>query len=377
MINNQRLLDIFIELVKIDGVSGNENNVAEYIKTRLTELGIEYTHCNSEKIEGGNCGNLIATLPGTDAGLSTIMFSAHMDSIESTEGINTIIEDGIIKTDGKTILAADDRAGIASILEVVKVLKENNVDHPPLKLLFTVIEEKGMKGAKDVDAESLGAACGFIFDSSARPGKIIVSAPTSVHIIIKITGLAAHAANAPEKGVNAIMIASNSISQLGSGRLTDTMTFNFGKITGGKVINIVPDYCEIEAECRSHDKTELDNRLTEVENVFKTEAEKLGGSVDVTVNKKYSNFNLSHTSDTAIIASRAIEKTGLEPDLVRYAGGSDANVFNEVGIPSVNFGLGYRNAHSTSENMAIEDLETSASICLNVAKTAFIHFKNS
>lgn len=376
MINNQRLLNTFLELVHLDGVSGNEHDVAVYIKNILSELNIKFEQAANPMIEGGNCDNLIATLAGTDELLPAIMLSAHMDSIEPTAGINVIIEDGVIKTDGKTILAADDRAGIACILEIARVLKENKIEHPPIKIVFTVFEERGMKGAKNIDPGKLNTACGFIFDSSAQPGKIIANAPTSVHIIIKITGKSAHAAIQPEDGINAIKIAGNAIAKLETGRLNESMTFNFGKITGGKAINIVPDFVEVEAECRSLNPEELKNKLEELKNIFESETKKLGGSVEIIFNQKYSSFNIPPDSATAKIARSAIEKTGLQPELIKYPGGSDANVFNNIGIPSVNFGMGYRNAHSTREYISVKDLQTDAQIVLNVVKSSFSFFKN-
>lgn len=367
MINKDRLVETFIELVKIDGMSGNEKDIAKDLAGKLKELGLEVRTDNAGETFGGNAGNVIGYLEGKYPEKEAILLSAHMDTIEATPDIKVLIEDDIIKTDGNTILGADDRAGIACILETLKLVKDNNLEHPPIYVVFSVAEEIGMWGAKNISPDEVNAKYGFIFDSSAKAGKVITEAPTSARMDIKINGKSAHAAVAPENGINAIKIAGNAIAKLNPGRF-EAGTFNIGTIQGGKATNIVPDCVEISAECRSFDDTILKEKAEEIKNIFDEEAKKLGGSLEFEYSEKYNCFKLEDSNKTVQIAFDAIKEAGVEPESISFTGGSDANVYSNLGIPTVNIGTGYKGAHTHNEQIAISDLYFDAKVTLNIVK---------
>ena len=145
MPNEKRLVEEFIELVKIDSLTGREKNLAQLLLKKLKELGFEVSIDNADKFTGGNTGNVIATLKGNRPG-KKLLFTAHMDTVEPGISINPIIDEQkkIIKSDGTTILGSDDKAGIASILEAMRTLKEKNISHPDIQVVFSTWEEKGL-----------------------------------------------------------------------------------------------------------------------------------------------------------------------------------------------------------------------------------------
>lgn len=375
MINQNRLLETFLELVNINGESGNEILVSNFLQKKLADIGLTVAVDEASKSFNGTTGNVIGFWGGTDDSMPSILLSAHMDTILPTKNIKTVIKDNRIKTDGNTILGADNRVGVSVILELLRVLKEQNLPHPPIYVVFSVAEEIGMYGSKYISTnQEIDAKIGFVFDSSAMPGNVIINAPSSRKLEIKLIGKSAHAAVNPSAGVSAIKIAGNAISKIDIGKFEDNSTFNIGKINGGKAINIVPDIVELEAEYRGFDYDLMNQKIEEVRSIFKIEADKLGGTIKFNEIEKYELFNLDLTSAPVEIAFEAIRKLGLEPKGIRYSGGSDANIYNSIGISTVNLGMGFQNVHSTNENIMLNNLYKDAEIGINIVLAAHNYF---
>lgn len=373
MINNERLLNTFLELVKINAPSGYEKNIADYIKQTLNEFNIPWHEDEAGLTFGGNSGNIIGTL-NENHELPSIFISAHMDTIQPTLDLTTKIDEGKIASNGTTILGADDRAGVAILLELIKVIKDNNIKTLPIKFIFTVAEEIGMFGSKYLTREKISSKLGFVFDCSEEPGKIITIAPAAIKFKIKIKGKAAHAAVHPEQGINAITIACNSISKIKVGRLNNRSTVNFGTIKGGSKINIVPEEVEIEGEIRNLVESELQDQINLIKSIFEENAQELGGELEFFSTRKYYHFCLKDEEDVVVIAKNAIKKTGNSPSTIKYTGGSDANIFNAIGIPTVNLGIGFRNVHSNSEYIHISNLQKAAHIGLEIVISSLEYF---
>ncbi|MCF6270255.1 MAG: M20/M25/M40 family metallo-hydrolase [Melioribacteraceae bacterium] len=371
MINKKRLINLFIELVAINGKSGDETKIAEKVMDSLRKLGLKPYKDNADESFFGNCGNVHCLIPGSSEKFPILFFGAHLDTIEPTEGINTTIKDGIIQTDKSTILGADNRAGVAVILEIITTLIENSTPHPPIKLIFTVAEEIGMYGSKYLSIDSINADFGFVFDSSARPGKVITTAPFSREMGIKIIGKAAHAAVQPEKGINALTIASNALSKIEVGRLKNNGTLNFGTIEGGKAINTVPEIVEIKTDIRAFHKKHLESIVSNIKETFLSEAEKGKGKVEFDLIEKYDSFSLLESDEVVQLAFGGIENRGLTPEGIIYSGGSDANIYNQKGVPTVNLGMGFQMVHSVNEYIAENDLVTIAEIGFNIIDVAY------
>jgi tripeptide aminopeptidase len=367
MVNRERLVNNFKTLSAIDGIHGNEINIANELIFQLTQLGLEVKMDDAGKSFDGNAGNLRAFLPG-NSDAAPIFLCAHIDTIQSTKNLKHIQVDGIIKTDGTTILGGDDRAGVAVVMEILNVIKDHSLKHGPIEVIFTVCEEAGMHGAKYLNPSELNASYGFIFDCQASPGNYIIEAPGAYSFKVVVHGCSAHAAVSPEKGVHAIQIASKAIAQLKLGRWAETGMLNIGTIHGGTSINVIPDYVEITGETRNANESELEEQKQYIQNIFEKTAAEMNGAIDLEFTKKYGGYQFKGDEPVVQVARKGISEAGFEPVPIKYPGGSDANVFNNKGVPTINLGVGFKNAHSFQEYIEIKNLVSAANIGLNIVK---------
>ncbi len=265
-INQERLIDSFIKLVQIDSESGEEREIIDYLQSELRNLIFK---CEIDKT-----GNLIAS----NGSKPVVALTAHVDTVKPGKDIKPIItKDGLIKTDGSTILGADDKTGVASILEILRTLNENNKS-VQLEIIFTVQEETGLIGSKNLDFKAIKSKQALNLD--AEPGHIIIGEPANMCFDIEVLGKTAHAMH-PEKGINAIEIAAKSIEKIKWGRIDEETTLNVGVIKGGLARNIVPDRVLIEAEVRSRSASKFKLHCQEVIKIFEETAKAMGGKVIV------------------------------------------------------------------------------------------------
>jgi tripeptide aminopeptidase len=367
MVNNDRLVQNFLTLGLIDGIHGKESDVAREMTGRFDTLGMESRIDDAGSTFGGNTGNIHARMKGT-VDVQPVLLCAHMDTVQSTKNLKHVLKNGTIATDGTTILGGDDRSGLAIILEILQTLHDEKIPHGPIEVLCTVCEEAGMHGAKYVKRSDFSAPFGFVFDCQASPGNYIVEAPAAVSFKAVVHGRSAHAAVSPEKGIHAIEIASKAIAALKLGRWDQTGMMNIGTIHGGTSINVVPDVVEITGETRNANEEKLKYQIEYIKKAFHNAAADAGGTVDLTFVEKYGGYQFTDENPMIRIASAAIREAGLEPTPLKYAGGSDANVLNKNGIPMLNLGVGFKNAHSFQEYIAVEDLIITARIGLNLVR---------
>lgn len=370
MINKKRVLAEFFELIQVKCSTLQEREIGDLLTARLKELGCSVTEDNAGEKLGGNCGNLIANLKGNLPGAPRIMLAAHLDCVEPCAGIKPQIKDGVITSDGTTILGADDKAGVTAILETLRVIKEQNLAHGDIQVVFTVAEEGGVNGSKNMDQSLLSADFGYALDSSGRPGKIIDKAPGQNKIHVKIHGKTAHAGLAPEQGINAIIAAGKILATLPQGRIDDETTCNVGTIKGGRATNIVPDLVEISCESRSRNQEKLDKLTAEICKAWEDGAKENGVKIDIVVAKSYGPYVLDKESRVITVAADAAKKLGLDVQITGTGGGSDSNFFNNYGIPCTVLGVGMQKAHTTEEYIIEEDLYTTAALVLQIIKDA-------
>lgn len=369
MVNTNRMVKEFLELVQVDSVSGKERQVADLLIKKLSGLGMEVFEDQAGQCIGANTGNIIGRLPGSGNG-DVIMLCAHMDTVEPGRGIKPVVENNIIRSSGDTILGADDKAGIAAILETVRQIKEGNYSHSGLEIVFTIWEEGGLYGAKNLDYSLVSARTCFVLDSDGDPGTIVVRAPTQNRIGATIRGRAAHAGINPEEGINAIQVASHAISRMKLGRIDEETTCNIGIISGGQAINIVPDSVNLQGEARSLDVDKLSAQTEHICRAIKDAAIEFGATADIVVEDIYAGFYLNQDSKPVNIAIQAAKNIGIEPVIVKTGGGSDANVFNYRGIATTVLGIGMKKVHTTEEYISVSNLERSASYLLEIIKVA-------
>lgn len=367
MIKEKRLLDEFLRLVQIRCSTRQERKVADLLTKQLTELGCTVQEDNAAKKLNSDTGNLIADLKGSIKA-PVLMLTAHMDCVEPCENIHPQIVDGIIRSDGSTILGADDKAGVASILEVLRVLKEDNIPHGDLQIVFTVAEEGGVNGSKNLDKTLLKADLGYTLDTHGAPGKIVIKAPGQNKIFVKVKGTAAHAGIAPEKGNNAIMAVAKMLTKMPQGRIDEETTCNVGRIKGGQATNIVAETVEVDCEARSRDKVKLDELTKNICDIFERGGRETRTQVDVEVRKAYDPYEISPNSPVVQIAAQAAQKINLPVLLEESGGGSDANFFNSYGILCAVLGVGTTNGHTTAEFIKEKDLYDTAHLTLQIVK---------
>jgi tripeptide aminopeptidase len=359
-VDSNRVLDTFLELVRIDSPSGHEQRIAEHLLTLLQTLGVD------AKID--STGNVAGRRPGSGAlaAAAPLLFSAHMDTVQPGTGIKPVVEDGFVRSDGSTILGADDKAGIAAILEALRTAHERGVDCVPLEIALTVQEETGLAGAKGLDFSRFRAKLAVVLDSNGPVGTIVNQAPAADKLQAVIHGRAAHAGVSPEKGVSAIQAAARAIAPMKLGRIDEETTATIGLINGGVADNIIPDRVELTGGARSRSEQKLRAQSEHMRRLLEEEAEKLGARAEVTVTRSYGAIDVPPDSPLIGLLERALRACGLEPRLVPTGGGSDASVFNDHGIVAVNVGVGYTEMHSTTEHIAVADLGRIAEVVLAV-----------
>jgi tripeptide aminopeptidase len=349
MINQDRLLATFLDLVRIDNPSGQEAAIATHIRGLLEGLSLT--------VEEDSIHNLLARVPGQG---EPLLLNAHMDSVAPCCGVRPVVTDGVVRSGGDTVLGADDLAGVAAIIEGVRATLERGQPHRAAEVLLTVQEETGLRGADAFDVRALRAREGYTLDSDGDFGSIVLAAPAQDSLYVQVIGRAAHAAIAPQQGINAIVVAAAALATMPLGRIDDETTANIGIIKGGSATNIVPAQVELWGEARSHDQDKLVAQAQAMVAALEDAARVRGADVRVEITHKYDAYR--HDQDLPIIrrAVAVLRVMGVEPRYRVSGGGSDVNIFAQRNLTVANLSVGYREIHSTNEHIAVADLARSA-----------------
>ena len=358
--NKTRLKDNFIEMVKIYSPSKKEGNYAKYLVTLLTEMGAEIYLDNGNVKYDGDSPTIFAKFAGTVPG-DGITFSAHMDVIEPNENLKVIEEGLIIKTDGTTTLGADDKGGVAAVIEAIRTIKEENIAHRDIFAIFTPAEEIGMLGAKNIDWDKVPshmqpAKNMIVLDNSGAAGTVAHSAPSRYFVKATFSGKKAHAGIEPEKGISAILMAAEALSNMNIGRIDELTTSNFSSIKSDFPTNVVPDACEFTGEIRSHSEEKIMEIIKEYEKAIKSATEKFGGSYKLEYVCEFPVLKPLDDLKFAKDFAKIYEEMGIESKLIVIGGGSDSNIFAQKGFNSIILAVGMNNVHTVEEYMALEDL---------------------
>lgn len=351
-----RVIDEFTKLVAIDSPSYNEREMGDYVKNKLQSLGMIVVEDGAGEMIGGNCGNIYGFMNG-DLDRKPILFCAHLDTVEPSRGkVAVISEDGTIRSRGDTVLGADDLAGVAAILEALTVIREQNIPHGPIEVLFTVAEEVYCKGSAVFDFAKVMSEEAYVLDLAGLVGTAAYSAPSILSFTVTIHGRAAHAGFAPQKGIHAIAVAADAISMMPMGRLDEETSVNIGKISGGLGVNIIPDKCVVEGEVRSlrHEKAVKQAEL--VRKQFERSSSAAHATFDfelVTASKAYET-PLEHPVVTRY--ERACNKLGLPVSLTKTFGGSDNNLIAQNGITGIVLANAMNRIHACDEYTTVEEM---------------------
>lgn len=359
-VDRERLVERFIELAQINAPSGEEKPMADFLTDTLEGMGFEIEFDAAHEEIGGNCGNLFAWWPGTDPDARPLFFSTHMDTVLPTAELQPVIRDGVIYSDGTTILGADDRAALAAYLEGVQAIQEAGAECGPIELILTVSEQAGLLGARHLDFAKVRSDTGYIFDSSGDVGQIILRGPYSNRLWWEIGGKMSHLGLAPEEGVSAILIAADALTHMRLGKVDADTNANVGVIHGGELASIIPDHVEMVGEVRCFTAEGLEAQVDHMLDAVAQAAERRGGRADVRIEEKYLGWQVPRAAPHVQVAIRAAERIGVEPYFTETLGGADTNIFIEHGLACFTLGLGFRDIHSFDEHISIDNLANTA-----------------
>ena len=364
MADQERLVKTLIDLIKTDSPSGEEDAMDEAVSSRLESLGLKVSH--------DSYNNVIARLEGEGR---PFMLSAHLDTVEPGRGIKPVVDGGVLRSDGSTILGGDCKAGIAIVLEALTAVVEsgggNGAHNRAIEVVFTRHEEGGLVGAHHLDFSMVSAKEGIVFDGEGPPNRIILSAPSQNVVTAEITGRAAHAGLEPEKGISALLIAAEILVKLPLGRIDEETTANIGRLEGGLKRNIVPERAFLDGEFRSRNNEKLADVERKFRGVFDEAASRYPeAKIELDIINTYQAYNVDANSQAVTVIRRALAAIGLEPVLESTGGGSDANVFIEKGITAIPVGIGVRDFHTTWETAVIAEVLQGARMCEEIIRGA-------
>jgi tripeptide aminopeptidase len=367
MVNRDRMVKEFVELVQIDSLSFNERIMADTLTGKLQAMGLTVCEDDAGSKVGGNTGSLLCTVKG-EKNVPAVLLMAHMDTVVPGIGKRPIIDGNYIRTDGTTVLGGDDVAGIECILEALRVLEEDGLHHGDIQVAFTIGEEEGLLGAKNLDYSKIYAKYGFVLDDGGKIGHVAVSAPSQYEIEITVKGKSAHAGVEPEKGISAIQIAARAISNMKLGRIDNETTGNIGVINGGQATNIVCDTVKLKAESRSRNQQKLKTQTEHMKDCFEQAAREFGGKVEFKPELMYPSYNVQENAPIVEVLRKAADAAGIELKLEATGGGSDTNIINGKGIQAVDIGVGMDKVHSVEEQICIDDMVQAAKFLVEAIK---------
>ena len=376
MITKDRMTEHLMDIISIDSPSKLEKPVALKLHSEMEQIGAECSYDDAGTIVGGNTGNLIVKLKGNRPDAPPFFLSSHMDTVKPGIGIKPRVENGIMRSDGTTILGADDKSGVSIIVEVLRTLKEQDLPHGDIEVAFTICEEIYLLGAKYFDTSVMNSSYGIVLDSST-PNLLVLKCPSSDILKFTVHGLEAHAGLCPENGISAIKIASEAISNMNLGRIDHETTANIGIINGGVATNIVPNQVTITGEARSHDNEKLDKQVTHMCDCFHKAAENysiiLEGetkspTIEIDVDRVYEKMDVSPSAKVTKMVDTAVSNLGYTIEHHTSGGGCDANYFNNKGIECVNLGTGMYELHTVNEYLVLEEFYRSADIVLETLR---------
>jgi tripeptide aminopeptidase len=365
----RRLHETFELLCRIASPSGQERACAQAVTSELQALGLTVSEDGAGEAVGGDCGNLLARIPGR--GDRWVLFCAHLDTVPVAAPLEPVIRDGAWQNANEAILGADNKVAVAAMLVLAQRLAAAPGD-VGVELLFTVGEELSLAGAKEFETGVLRSSLGYAFDSAAPVGGVVVASPTHYRLVAELRGVAAHAGVRPENGRSAILAAARAIANMRLGRIDSQTTANIGLISGGSAANVVPDRCRIVGEARSLDgaraeqlASELVECLTDAANDPECECD-----LDVTVERQFEGYRVRPSSSEVVLAFDALRDCGHEPAPITSGGGSDANALRARGLAVLNLANGTERNHEPGECVPTASLEAILDIAFTLVERA-------
>lgn len=385
--------DLLMRLLEVEGVTGEEKAIAAAIVDELRKVGvpddaIRHDTANERIPLPTEVGNLIVDLPGTLPG-KRLLFSTHLDTVPLCRGAKPRLDGRRIDSDGTTALGGDNRTGCAVLVALARTLLEHKLPHPPITMIFTVREESGLHGARELDPRDLGdAAMGFNVDGT-HAAKLTIGAVGQQNWEVEIRGKAAHAGVAPEKGISAILVASVALTEAHRGGWFGKVDKPEGRgssnagifggrdgMAAGDATNVVTDYAHIVGEARSSDAAFAARIAVAFQEAFAkaqaevTDADGATAEVNFQTKVSYPPFTLEEDAPAVAHARKAAESIGLQPYTVRSNGGLDANWLVKHGVPTVTFGAGQAEIHTVKEYVDLAEFVQGCRLAVALATLA-------
>lgn len=330
----------------------------------LRALGLAVDEDDSTAASGAGAGNLLVRLPGRTA--RSVLLCAHLDTVPHDGVVEPVLEDGVWRSAGDTILGADNKAAVAVLLEVAR---RHAIDPAPVgvELLFTTSEENGLAGAKAFDCRRLRSEYGFVFDQASPIGEVVVASPTYYRVDACFHGRPAHAGIRPEAGRSAIIAAARAISRMPHGRIDPETTANVGAIQGGAAgTNVVAEHCSFAAEARSLDAAKAEAVVAQIVDAVHDAANEpvCSCDVDVTVARLFEGYRHPADAASVLAAEEALRRCGHTPSRIASGGGTDGNAFAMQGFPCTNLANGTFDNHEATEHVSAAALEAMLDVTL-------------
>jgi tripeptide aminopeptidase len=363
------VLDLFVELAALPTPPGEERAAADVVLGYLKDLGLRPDEDDCGPSIGSTMGNVYARLEPTAPG-TPLFFCAHLDTVPPAGPLEPVVDEGVVRNAGGTILGADNKSAVAAMLEGTRRVLAENRPHAGIELLFTPMEEVGLIGAYAFDQGRLHADLGYVYDQAAPIGEVILGAPWSQSMQVRFHGRAAHSGMFPEEGRSAIQAAARAIADLRLGRVDEGTTANVGVIEGGTGGNIVPEWCTFLAEARCQDEDELRDFVQEMLDAFSFAATATDCEVETELRKSYLGYRFKQSDDVVQLAAKALSACGHEVSYALSGGGADANVFNEHGKRCVNLANGMTDIHTPNEHISVSDLDAMVDVTLALLDAA-------
>jgi len=379
-----------MKFLSVEGVTGEEKAIAAVVSAELKKVGVPGSAIRFDKVNKRiklptQTGNLIVNLKGTRKG-PRIAFSTHLDTVPLCAGAKPKRKGDRIVSDGKTALGGDNRTGCAVLVTLAETLIKHKLPHPPITLLFTVREESGLHGARELDVDELDGAT-MCFNVDGGPSaELITGAVGQENWEAEILGKASHAGVAPEKGISATLVAATALVEAQRGGWVGKVTKPEGQgtsnpgIFGGKdgkaagdATNVVTDYVYVRGEARSRDEKFAAAIASAYEEAFKKAETAIKDAAGETAKVKFSKqhsyppFNLNEDSPVLTHAKRAAESIGFVPKVVFSNGGLDANWLVKHGIPTVTFGAGQNDVHTIKEYVDLKEFANGCRMAVALA----------
>ena len=365
------LVDLFLELCALPSPPGEERAVADRVTRELDRLGLRWDEDDAAARLGSSTGNLVCRIPATTEEGVPVLFCAHLDTVPVDGPLEpALAEDGVIRNAGGAILGADNKSAVVAMLEAARRIVTEGRPHAGIELVFTPKEEIGLLGATELDVSQLRAQAGFVYDQAAPIGELVVGAPSAQELVMRFHGRPSHAGMYPEEGRSAIVAAARAIVDMPLGRIDDVTSANVGLVDGGSARNIVPEWCKLQAEVRSHHHARVGEVVQQLVDAASYAAAVSDCTLETAIEPKYRGYRLRADALPVRLASAGLREAGFEPRLVLSGGAADANVFNERGLPCANLANGMIDIHTPAERIAVEDLERMVEVTLAIVDAA-------